>query len=187
MLPGLLKYYNYLQKRPGIDGTLVVYRGCHDLMNPKIVVNCRTRPKATCNTMEEPKLHIIVIDDDRYQALSLIKIIDDTGLADEVAHFSNGQEALDHITGLTQLGSTLPDIIFLDINMPVMGGWKFLYAYGRLKRLLYKQVAVYMVTSSTEGADMGKSRHYDTVKGYIVKPVTKEKVYQVLKAATSQY
>ncbi len=133
--------------------------------------------------MDETKLHIVLIDDDRFQALSLKKIIDDTGLAAEVAHFGNGQEALAYITELTQLGSELPDIIFLDINMPVMGAWKFLDAYTRLKRKLYKPVAVYLVTSSTDGLDMGKSRHYDTVKGYIVKPVNKDKVYQVLKAA----
>lgn len=132
--------------------------------------------------MEEPKLHIVLIDDDRFQVLSLKKIIDDTGLADEVVDFGNGQEALAYITGLTQAGSTLPDIIFLDINMPVMGAWKFLDAYGRLKRLLYKPIAIYLVTSSTDGLDMGKSRHYETVKGYIVKPATKEKVYEVLKS-----
>jgi len=133
--------------------------------------------------MDEPKLHIVLIEDDRFQVMALKKIIDDTGLAGEVVHFGNGREALTYITDLTLVGSNLPDIIFLDINMPVMGAWKFLDAFKRLKRLLYKPVAVYMVTSSTEGADMGKSRHYDTVKGYIVKPVTKEKVYQMLKAA----
>jgi len=130
--------------------------------------------------MTEPKLHIVLIDDDRMQASLLKKIIDDTSLAGELLHFVNGKEAIDYITGLTQLGDTLPDVIFLDINMPVMNAWHFLDAYKRLKRLLYKPIAIYVVTSSTDGVDMAKSRHYDIVNGYIVKPVTKQKVKDIL-------
>jgi CheY-like chemotaxis protein len=152
--------------------------------SPKLLYIAIHRRQAITNTMDETKLHIVLVDDDRFQVTALKKLIDDTGLANEVLHFENGQEAMAYINELTQAGSTLPDVIFLDINMPVMNAWKFLDAYKRVKRQLYKPVAVYVLTSSTDGLDMGKSRHYETVKGYIVKPVTREKVYEILKAAT---
>ncbi len=131
--------------------------------------------------MEDQKLHILLIDDDRFQVAALKKIIDGTALAGTVSIFEDGKQAIDHITQLTLLGEGLPHVIFLDINMPVMNAWKFLEAYTRLKRKLYRPIAVYVVTSSTEGVDMAQSRHFETVKGYVVKPVTKEKIYQILK------
>jgi CheY-like chemotaxis protein len=130
--------------------------------------------------MAEPKLHIMLIDDDRLQVHALKKIVENTGLAGMVSIFADGKEAVDYLTEQTQLGDTLPDVIFLDINMPVMNAWKFLEAYSRIKRRLYRPIAVYVVTSSTSGVDMAHSRHFDTVKGYITKPVTKDKIYQVL-------
>lgn len=130
--------------------------------------------------MEDAKLHIVLIDDDRFQVQALKKIVDDTGLAGTVSIFADGKEAVGYLAELVQLGDTLPDVIFLDINMPVMNAWKFLEAYGRMKRLLYKPIAIYVVTSSTSEVDMAHSRHFEIVKGYIAKPVTKQKIQQVL-------
>ncbi len=130
--------------------------------------------------MEETKIHVVLIDDDRFQVTALKKMVDDTGLAGTVNIFADGKEAIEYLTQLTQLGDTLPHVIFLDINMPVMNAWKFLDAYGRFKRLLYRPIDVYVVTSSTSGFDMAQSRHYATVKGYITKPITKQKIQQVL-------
>jgi len=126
------------------------------------------------------QLHILIIDDDRFQVLALKKVIELTSLAGEITHCLNGQEALDYLTQLTQQGDTLPDVIFLDINMPIMNGWHLLEAYKRLKRLLYHPIPIYLLTSSTDGVDMAKSRRYETVKGYIIKPAAKEKVREIL-------
>ncbi|HWB25987.1 MAG TPA: response regulator [Chitinophagaceae bacterium] len=130
--------------------------------------------------MSTGNLHIVIVDDDRLQVTALKKIIDDTALAETVSVFGNGQEAADFITNVAAEGERLPDIIFLDINMPVMNAWKFLEAFTKMKRHLYHPIPVYVVTSSTEGLDMAHSRHFDTVKGYITKPVTKERIQQVL-------
>jgi len=132
------------------------------------------------------QLHIVIIDDDRFQVATLQKIISDTNLAETVSIFGNGQEAVDYLTTISNQGEGLPHIIFLDINMPVMNAWKFLELFTRMKRLLYRPIPIYVVTSSTAGTDMAQSRHHATVKGYITKPVNKEKIRQVLEAVAAE-
>ncbi len=130
--------------------------------------------------MAQSTLHIVLIDDDRIQVTALKKWVDDTGLAHTVTIFNNGQEAIDFLNDTYEQGDALPDLIFLDINMPVMNAWKFLETYNKMKRHLYHRIPVYVVTSSTDGYDMAKSRHHEVVKGYLIKPVAKEKVRAIL-------
>lgn len=136
--------------------------------------------------MAQATLHIVIIDDDRFQVTALQKIVTDTGLAHTTSLFGNGQEAIDFLNQTYAEGETLPDLIFLDINMPVMNAWKFLEAYNKIKRHLYHPIPVYVVTSSTDGFDMAKSRHHDIVKGYLIKPVAREKVRAILEQIHAQ-
>lgn len=132
------------------------------------------------------QLHILIIDDDRFQQEALKKMADSTGLVASITLFANGKEAADYLVDTAAQGDSLPHVIFLDIHMPVMDAWKFLEAFSRFKRRLYRPIPVYVVTSSTDSFDMAKSRHHDTVKGYIIKPAAKEKVREILMSIESE-
>jgi CheY-like chemotaxis protein len=78
----------------------------------------------------------------------------------------NGLEAL------TLLKATTPDVIILDINMPVMNGFEFLEHYR--EEFATHAPVVAMLTSSHHAADRERALHYDFVTSYFEKPLTPE-------------
>ncbi|MFX5957095.1 response regulator, partial [Acinetobacter baumannii] len=74
-------------------------------------------------------------------------------LAKKILVFSDGEEALNFLSANIGDNNAVPDIIFLDINMPIMDGWQFLEEYIQLKPRIGKKVTLYMVSSSVDPAD----------------------------------
>jgi CheY-like chemotaxis protein len=79
-----------------------------------------------------------------------------------------------------QSTTALPDIIFLDINMPVMDGWQFLDSFRNIEDMLSKKITIYLVSSSVDKNDMSRSKQISLVKDYLIKPVYKDMFSQVL-------
>jgi CheY-like chemotaxis protein len=136
--------------------------------------------------MQQAKLHILLIDDDRIYQFAAKKTIEATGFADSILVYSNGRDAINFLKNNCEDEAILPDVIFLDVNMPIMNGWEFLDAYKTLKSDLKKPVIIYVVSSSVDEIDVSKSRQYDSVKGYIVKPVLREKFRQILSSIPAE-
>lgn len=88
-----------------------------------------------------------------------------------VIPFFNGKEALDAIESNT---APLPQLILLDINMPVMDGWEFLERLNELDEAHDTEVA--MVSSSVDPRDKARIVGYPMVNNYLLKPVTREKI-----------
>jgi CheY-like chemotaxis protein len=87
----------------------------------------------------------------------------------------NGQIALDFITK----DEVCPDIILLDINMPVMDGFQFLKEYEKRGRCC-DNTKIFMLTSSVREEDKTKSFSSKFVKGYFDKPLTDQQVDEIL-------
>lgn len=126
-------------------------------------------------------LTICLIDDDRIYQFTARRIIELVNPLQKVMVFSNGKEAIDFFTQRASNNEQLPDVIFLDINMPVMNGWEFLEAYNSVKRDLDKQISIYMVSSSVDENDKIRSRNFD-VKDFIEKPIDKEMMVEILQS-----
>ncbi len=92
--------------------------------------------------------------------------------------YENGKEALDDFKVMLKTKKDLPEVVFLDLNMPVMDGWGFLDELTKLD--LPKKIAVYVVSSSIDIRDEQKSKEYDMVVDFISKPLTTEKLRQLL-------
>ncbi len=114
---------------------------------------------------------VLLIDDDKVSNFLSSLIIKKTLIAEVVKECSDGQEGLDFLRSLNEI-SEIPDILFLDLNMPVLDGWQFLNEFGLLDKRV--QMPIYILTSSNYEGDLIKSKEFDAVKGYIVKPLSKD-------------
>lgn len=121
-------------------------------------------------------MNVLLIDDrDDHNYLNSI-IIEETGLFTSVNTVTSGAAALDYlretVSGISE--KPLPDLILLDINMPLMSGWDFLDGFEKLALTLHKIPKVYMLSTSNAAADKERSALYNSVRGYITKPLDEE-------------
>lgn len=121
-------------------------------------------------------LHILIIDDDEINNFIAAKLIDKIPPKATVSTCLNGQEGIDFIKARIGNEEEMPDIIFLDINMPVMNGWEFLEEYDSVKSQITKNVSINMLSSSVYNDDISKSKTFLTVNKFISKPLTIEKI-----------
>lgn len=111
-----------------------------------------------------------IIDNDEIYKYAFRKFVKMKGLCSDIVDFGNGKDAIDFLTDQTS-GDKLPDVIFLDIDMPVMDGWEFVKAFEHIKPRLPKRIPIFMVTSSIDYADIVKVQNHSAITDYIIKPV----------------
>lgn len=126
-----------------------------------------------------------IIDDDATYVFALEKMISIFKIAESVLSFANGEEALDYLSMAKEHPAQIPDIIFLDINMPIMNGWQFLDSFSKISNQLSKQISIYMISSSIDMRDMDKAKSYATVADYLIKPIKRADLIHVLEEVQS--
>ena len=119
-----------------------------------------------------------IIDDDPIFVFGAKKIMEYANFCSGFMIFRNGKEALDTLLPRIKSNENLPDIILLDINMPVMDGWQFLDEFTNTAPK--KAITIYMVTSSIDPEDVKKAQKYSQISNYIVKPLTRKKLEEIL-------
>lgn len=126
------------------------------------------------------ELACIIDDDDMYISL-ITKVIDVRKLSKNLLIFKNGKEALDYfLSTLKHLDNKgVPQVILLDLNMPVMDGWQFLSELSKYDFPGLKDTTLYIVSSSINPIDMERSKAISLVKDFLVKPVTPSQLADV--------
>lgn len=115
-----------------------------------------------------------VIDDDKIYHFLLKNLFKQNNIEVSPLFFSNGQEAIDTLKNDLVMG-TLPSLILLDVNMPIMDGWQFLEEFKELLGDSISQCTIFMISSSNDEHDLSKARQYSSiVKAYLLKPICKE-------------
>jgi len=116
---------------------------------------------------------IWVVDDDIIYQTIINKIIEKSGVFSSHFTFPNGNEALTSLKKILEDDDTaLPDIILLDINMPVMDGWEFMEEIKKIKSDIRKDIHIYIVSSSIAVEDKNKSATFSNIMGYVPKPIS---------------
>ena len=119
--------------------------------------------------MTDPIDLVCIIDDDPIYAFAVQKLFKMNNFSNNCVIFKNGQEALEGLSNLFNEQDTLPDLILLDINMPIMDGWQFLEAYKSTN--LYNKIPIFITSSSVDTLDVNKAETNSLVKGYVNKPL----------------
>jgi CheY-like chemotaxis protein len=133
--------------------------------------------------MENKTPIIALVDDDKVFQITASRTIMAAQLTDKILQFENGEDALVFLKDHAGDSETLPDYIFLDINMPIVDGWMFLEDYSLFKTNLSKKILIYMVSSSIDPRDVDRAKQNENIREYIIKPVTREKFIELLSKA----
>lgn len=131
---------------------------------------------------------VYLIDDDEINNFICTNILKKISFSNDVIAFESGTEALEALKNTIAQNDAdqIPDVIFLDINMPIMNGWDFLEEYRLLKDKISKKIALYMLSSSIYQADVEKSKQYGEVVDFVTKPLNADILNEIKERITNQ-
>ena len=124
---------------------------------------------------------LTIVDDDDIFVFLTTKIIEQTNLVDLIKVFGNGLDAINFLKENKNNVDALPDIILLDLSMPIMNGWQFLEEYNKLNPTIGKKITIYICSSSISPDDITRAKTISEVSDYIIKPITKDKLIDMIK------
>ncbi|MBB01005.1 MAG: response regulator [Saprospirales bacterium] len=118
------------------------------------------------------RLHTILLVDDDAPTLFLNKlVIEDLDCTDRVLTAENGRQAIDMLTEKIDDEFLCPDLILLDINMPIINGWEFMDKYQTLSAEQKAKIVVVMVTTSLNPDDRSRAESIEDIKDFVSKPL----------------
>lgn len=121
---------------------------------------------------------ILCVDDDPITLMLCKKVICKTTFSNEIITAKNGEEALHYFDAVkteAQISTSKkqPQLIFLDLNMPVMGGWEFLDCFSSTLYSEFNTTTKVVILSSTiDPEDLEKAKTYPMVIDFLSKPIT---------------
>lgn len=126
--------------------------------------------------MPEKLQRIMLVDDDVNTNIYNEIIINQANAAEDIVIFQNGKEALEYM----KTDNHKVDLIFLDINMPIMNGWQFLEGYNQLDEDKKTGKIIVMLTASINEDDRAKAQEYNIVETFISKPLNVDILEQLI-------
>ena len=131
--------------------------------------------------MKQKLNSILLIDDDKATNFMHTYLIKKTLVVDTVVSKLNGEEAIAYLTTKKDGEYPQPELIFLDINMPVMNGWEFIEEYKK-SNFSKKSVLIIMLTTSLNPIERKRAEKIEIISGFVTKPLTAEYLQDIVKS-----
>lgn len=122
----------------------------------------------------------MLVDDNDTDNFISKRIIEITKFSDNVIVKNSGKSALDYLHDHEEEPEEIPDIIFLDINMPIVDGFVFLYEYEKFGNTVKDKCRVIILSSSDNKRDIDKIINNDFVIKFVTKPLTEKTLAEIL-------
>lgn len=119
-----------------------------------------------------------IIEDDPIHLYLTKKHMELTGLVKKILVCKDGKDAYDTLKALFVNNEKLPQIVFLDLNMPVWDGWQFLDEFTKIP--VKQKVEIYILTSSVYEEDIKRAETYSLTSNYFLKPIGQEQMKTIL-------
>lgn len=125
-----------------------------------------------------------IIDDDPIFVFGAKIILRNSNFCSQVEVYNNGKEALEHLVPAINTEDNFPEVVFLDLNMPVMDGWEFLEEFSKFPNA--SKLSIYVLSSSIDSRDVIRSKAYTIVTDFIEKPLSNEKIMRLIDQLASR-
>lgn len=122
-----------------------------------------------------------IIDDDPIFIYGTKRMMKEIDFCDSITVFNNGEDALAGLKEMHDITHELPQVIFLDLDMPIMNGWEFLDEFIQLPNDTLEKTVIYVISSSVDPRDIERVKKYELISNYILKPITPNDFETVLK------
>jgi len=126
---------------------------------------------------------VMLIDDNEIDNLINQKTIEAANFAHNIYVHSSAKSAIEFLRNIEKVkdlaNKILPDLIFLDIDMPLMDGFQFMDEFNTLLKETRSKCKVVILTSSVNPQDMNKSMKYESVTKYLTKPLTQDSLDKI--------
>lgn len=129
----------------------------------------------------------MIIDDSSADRYIVKQHVLNLNLAANVLSYDNPYEAFLYLKNIKDSGEGIPDVIFLDLNMPEMNGFQFLDLFTKLPKNVLKQSKVVIITSSDAPEDMERSADYPQVIKYFLKPLKEMDLTELIEERKNIY
>jgi CheY-like chemotaxis protein len=133
--------------------------------------------------MAAKKYHtVMLIDDNEIDNLINQKMIEAASIAENIYTHTGAKSAIEFLRNMEKLevaDKVLPDVIFLDIDMPLMDGFQFLDEFEKLTTVAKKKCKIVMLTSSINPQDFNRSKKYENVRLYLNKPLSHDSIIKL--------
>jgi two-component system chemotaxis response regulator CheY len=121
---------------------------------------------------------VFVIDDDLVFHFIIKKLFLKFEFDFNANYYMNGFDAIEEL----KKNTVVPDVILLDINMPIYDGWQFLDEFIKIKDTFNKEIDIYLISSSDDVTDINKaSKYHKEIKGFCNKPLTFDEFQKIFK------
>ncbi|MDD3877973.1 MAG: response regulator [Bacteroidales bacterium] len=124
--------------------------------------------------------NLLLVDDDQIFVYLTKRTIKETKLTVKIEVFENGKDAIEFLKKVADNKDLLPQIIFLDLAMPILDGWGFLEEFSELEQKLKSKVTLYVLSSSFSAQDQQRVKKYSFVSDYFVKPITSSQFIDIV-------
>ncbi|MFT2010928.1 response regulator [Pontibacter sp. 13R65] len=118
-----------------------------------------------------------IIDDDPISSFLTETVLSMEEFSQNIVTFSSAEESLNFLS--EDMEANVPEVIFLDLNMPTMNGWQFLQALSPHENTISKNCSIFILTSSIDSSEQKLAQEHTVVKGFISKPITEEHIHSI--------